>query len=183
MKTKILEQLEKAGANYALPTWADVETVKQSAESLQQCFESVLRGKLLVAILQRFPESAWLCLDNDKTVKVTVSTPYDQRFLENVNVCLSTDQNVNVCFGAGPCSLWLGYMRAGSQEGQKAVEDIVFQEAEARQHYQCEDGWYKHRDFQEKYCDKYVENLAPIMIERLVEMRDSLQDRLNARPH
>ena len=142
----------------------------------------MLRGKLLMAILQRFPpESLWLCFDSDHTRRVTVSTPYDQCFLENMNVCLRADDSVAVCFGASPGSptnVWLGYMRTGSQERDKAVEDIVFQEATSREQHECEDGWYKFQSWEEKYCDRYIENLAPTVIGWLIDMRDTLQERL-----
>jgi len=179
MNTKILAQLEQAG-DAALPTWADVVAVKQSAEALQPCVESVLRGKLLLAIFDGLPpEDAWLCLDNDHSRRVNVNSPYDQCFLEDMNVCLHADDRVAVCFGAGPTTVWLGYMKIGDPTGQN-VEEMVLQETSAWQQVDSGDEWYKYRWWHEIYCDKYVENLAPKIIGQLTDMRNSLAARLQA---
>ena len=50
MNARILEQLKLADDKNDLPAWIDAENLRKSADELQPCLESVLRGKLLIHV-------------------------------------------------------------------------------------------------------------------------------------
>ena len=183
MQTKLLAQLELIGdAN--LPAWTDVITVKQSADELQAVIESVLRGKLLLEILNRLPpEAAWLGYDDDHSRIVNTRSPYAPCFLEDVNVCLRMHPNVAVCFGMGSSSdptngAWLGYMRLGDPTGQQTIHDKVYAEANEREQKSDDAGWYRFQHWHPDYENRFVEEQASTIVGRLIDMRDGLAARL-----
>jgi hypothetical protein len=131
-------------------------------------------------------DATWLGSGIDHSRIVNMRSPYAPCFLENVNVCLRMHPNVAVCFGMGPPTdptnptngAWLGYMRLGDPTEQQTIQDKVYAEANERGWESDDEGWYRCEAWAENYGNRFVEELAPTIAGRLVEMRDRLADRL-----
>ncbi len=183
MKANILKQIEQAEQNNSLPSWSQVESLRNSADELKQCLESVLRGKLLLKIrniLEQQGEDVWLCLEDESTKKIKVDSRDDEQFGVNVLLCVRADSAVSLCFGASPKDpFWIGYLRSGSKGEQKKIEPLVLSEAQEHltgivgkndPYYAW--GWRRGLTY-----DNCVAN-SPAIAEKLVEMRNSLVDKL-----
>jgi hypothetical protein len=184
MNAKILEKLKLKNE---LPTWSDLEALKQSIESLQQCMKQVLRGKLLLeiqSILKTQGEDVWLCLESKSTEKIYDVSPYDELFGNLVNLCVRADETVSVCFGYNPTAdFWLGYMRSGSPDKQK--EAVILSEARKRLINMHEEdslwyGWVPSVVTCDG-CEKQLTFLAKTYSETLVKMRNNLVDQLKGK--
>lgn len=186
MNHEILKQLEQAEKKNLLPTWSQVESLQKSAIELKQCLESVVRGKMLLEIqkilLQRQVKDVWLCLETEPTEEIKDASPYDERFGANVDLCVFADDTVSVCFGGGPEGFWLGYMRSDSPDKQKKMEQSILSEAQERiKSIEGNDKtWYAWVWRREVTYDNCEVNSSPIA-EKLVDMRNSLVDRLKVK--
>lgn len=184
MDAKILNQLRKlAEENGTPPTLSGIKSLKDSTEKLEQCMRHVLRGKLLLEVqtlLKQQGRSTWFCLESDPKVKISFGSPYDERFDGHVTLCLPVDDSVSVCFGGNSSGFWLAYMRNGSPDMQKTVEEII--SLEAKDCLKPPTGkdypWYAWGYTEVAYYDRCVEDYAPVLAQKLIEMRENLINRL-----
>jgi hypothetical protein len=131
MKSQILQQLLQAQDAGTMPKFSDMDSTRESIASLQKCLEQVYRAKLMREIhrlltVQRKKVS--FCLEAEPAEEISINSDFDERFDANVDVCVSVDQGVRVCFG-GSGETWIGYMKQGRPEDQKRVEARVLSEA------------------------------------------------------
>jgi hypothetical protein len=183
MDASILKQLEQAEHNNTLPTWQDVERARTATEALKRSLEQVIRGRLLLetcAVLSRAGKNAWLCLENHPLDEIDFSSAYDPRFGQSVDLCLQVDDAVRVCYGGNSSECWFGYMRNGSAI-QDAINPVI--RAEAEKHLVkikgSGDPWYAWGPREVTYYyDKRVEDSSEMLAEALMDMCNSLVDRL-----
>jgi hypothetical protein len=185
MDEHILEELKKA--DDALPAWSQVKTLKASATALEQCFEGVLRGKLLLrvqALLKQKESEADVRFYSDDD-EPAIDSPYHPRFSEDLTLGLRASDAVIVGFGASP-EYWpeifyTGYKKSGDTDRQQKQEPFVL--GEATNHLGLvisAPGWYGwdwNSEITYENCldEKTVSRVA----DTLIEMRDSLRNRLN----
>ena len=189
MNQEILKTLEKA--RKPLPTLLQVESLASSVGELTECLKSVLRRKLLLKIyhtLKEQEENVWLCLERTPTKKLKTIDLYDD---DSWFICLGASANdaVSVGFGWGGSCFYLGYMKSNDDKtDQEKVTPTVL--LEAKDHLQkteevdeeCAAWWYSYCDYtqsvSETYDDSFVKHHSPLLAAKLVELRDSLVDRL-----
>ena len=183
MNAEILGQLQLAEQNLKpLPTLADIENLKKSVEELQECLKTVLRAKLLIAVHSEFKD-AWYCDQNAPIVRIHIDSPYDHRFINDVNVCIPVNGAISACVGGNTTDFWIGLMKHGLnnekifQEAAETVAETYLGHIDVNG--SDNDRWYALCWRNHIYSNCSVENLTAQFVTNLRELRDRLKGMLS----
>jgi len=184
MNAQILKALEKAKENGELPVLSEVESLITSATDLKACLKSSLRGKLLMevkSLLDKQNLNPFFC-SSEFLGEMSFDSEFDPRFEHEVNLCVPVDAKALVCFGC--CDdgknmfSWFGYSKKGDQMiPAEIIADLV--EKHQLNAKNGDESWYVwERDNKINYDNCIDEATVKMVVEKLIEMKDELSDRL-----
>jgi len=179
MSREILDKLKQAYDENKFPSRSAVGHLVESANSLKGCHESVLRGKLLLQIKSLLPEieGVWFCVDGNPE-KIDLNSPFDDRFLGSVDLCIGVGDTVSVCFGGSGGGYWFGYMRSNKEDPNEG--DIFLEAKEHLENITSDNSYYAY-EMTQNVTDEQIDqdkSTTGRLVKTLVKMRDSLADRL-----
>ncbi len=188
MNEDILKLMKQGFENSDIPTWFQVNRLTKAATALQPCFESMLRGKLLLNIKNALPENekpVFFQVENNEA-KPCLPPPvseFDPCFEKQMAVCLKEDE-FHACIGA--CESEEGSHKFicfkayfPSSNGDRRIFEEVASESfgDEKIVYGPWNTWAW--DNETTYDNCQSEATAERLAKTLLEMRDRLADLLN----
>ena len=182
MNREILKKLELAENSDSLPTWSVVNDLQKSANDLLLCLQSVMRGKLLLAIKANLEEnglkSSHFRLNVDFSVIDIQGSPYDEQFENDLVLCIQADDAVYVCYGAVHWGFFFGLRKVGDLEKQAELQSFIRQEAANLKFDSFENpSWYAFRKQNLSYENMCVDKLAVTIAETMLDICKKIAER------